>query len=83
MKAPNGKTNLNEPAPAAKAVRPQKVADTLGHGGGRFTPGILPAGGFQGMWVFDGTKDYKNSPTTDAPNMLKCGPRARPGRKVY
>jgi len=36
-----------------------------------FTPGKAPVGGFQSMWVFDGTKDFKNSPTT------------KPGKKVY
>jgi hypothetical protein len=71
MKKQNSTENLNEPAYMAKAIKPQSVRNTLGLGGGRFTPGKAPEGGFQSMWVFDGTKDYKNSPTT------------KPGKKVY
>jgi len=52
-------------------VRPQKPRDGYGYGGGRFEPGKAPLGGFQSMWVFDDTRDYKNSPTT------------KPGKKVY
>lgn len=52
-------------------VRPQRPRDGYGYGGGRFEPGKAPIGGFQSMWVFDGTKDFKNSPTT------------KPGKKVY
>lgn len=63
MKDQGNKKNLNEPAYMAKAVKPQTVRNTLGLGGGRFTPGKCPPG-FQGMWVFDGTNDYKNSPTS-------------------
>lgn len=83
MKAPNGKTNLNVPAMPAKAVKPQTVKNTLGRGGGYFEPGTLPAGGFQGVWCFDGKKrDFKNSPTTDGANIFHAS-SGRPGRKVY
>jgi hypothetical protein len=64
MKDRNGIKNLNEPAWMARSVKPQTVRNTLGLGGGRCGYGKLPQGGFQGMWVFDDTEDYKNSPTT-------------------
>ena len=70
MKKPNSTQNLNEPAYMAKPVKPQSVRNVMGLGGGRFTPGKAPAG-YTSMWVFDGTADYKNSPTT------------KPGKKVY
>jgi len=68
VKKENSNKNLNEPAWPAKAVKPQTVRNTLGHGGGRFTPGIMQP--FQPMWVFDGTKDYKNSPTGKPDKMV-------------
>jgi hypothetical protein len=72
MKDLGGKKNLNEPAMGAKSIKPQTMKNTLGRGGGYFTPGVMPAGGFQSMWCFGDNKgDYKNSPTT------------RPGKKVY
>ena len=46
-------------------IRPQKPKDGFGFGGGTFTPGKAPAGGFQSVWNFsDRPNDYKNSPTT-------------------
>ena len=63
MKDQSGK-NLNEPAYMAKAVKPQTVRNTFGLGGGTFTPGRAPSGGFQAVWNFGpDSKDYKNSPT--------------------
>ena len=63
MKDQSGK-NLNEPSYMAKAVKPQTVRNTFGLGGGTFTPGRAPAGGFQAVWNFGpDSKDYKNSPT--------------------
>ena len=48
----------------AIAVRPQKPKDAFGFGGGTFTPGRAPFGGFQAVWNFDGNpKNYKSSPT--------------------
>ena len=71
MKDQSGK-NLNEPAYMAKAVKPQTVRNTFGLGGGTFTPGRMPSGGFQSVWNFGpDPKDYKNSPT------------GKPDRKVY
>lgn len=64
MKDSSDKKNLNEPAYMAKAVKPQSVRNTMGLGGGRFKPGTVPPGGFQGMWYFGEGQDYKNSPTT-------------------
>jgi len=64
MKNSDGKTNLNEPARMARAVKPQTVKNTLGLGGGYFEPGKVPAGGFQAVWCFGKKGDYKNSPTT-------------------
>ena len=62
MKDQSGK-NLNEPSYMAKAVKPQTVRNTFGLGGGTFTPGRAPAGGFQAVWNFGpDPKDYKNSP---------------------
>jgi len=47
------------------AVRPQKPRDGMGFGGGTFTPGRAPAGGFQAVWNFGpDPKDYKNSPVS-------------------
>ena len=64
MKDQSGK-NLNEPAYMAKAVKPQTVRNTFGLGGGTFTPGRAPAGGFQAVWNFGpDSKDYKNSPVS-------------------
>jgi|APGre2960657373_1045057.scaffolds.fasta_scaffold44386_3 hypothetical protein len=59
-------SNINEGGPSfgGVAVKPQSVKNTLGRGGGHFTPGFLPLGGFQGMWVFTDSEDTKNSPTT-------------------
>ena len=63
MKDQSGK-NLNEPSYMAKAVKPQTVRNTFGLGGGTFTPGRAPSGGFQAVWNFGpDSKDYKNSPT--------------------
>ena len=63
MKDQSGK-NLNEPSYMAKDVKPQTVRNTFGLGGGTFTPGRAPAGGFQAVWNFGpDSKDYKNSPT--------------------
>ena len=63
MKDQSGK-NLNEPAYMAKAVKPQTVRNTFGLGGGTFTPGRAPSGGFQAVWnCGPDSKDYKNSPT--------------------
>jgi len=71
MKDQSGK-NLNEPAYMAKAIKPQTVRNTFGLGGGTFTPGTAPRGGYQAVWNFsDRPNDYKNSPTT------------KPGGKVY
>lgn len=56
---------------AAVPVRPQKIKDSMGHGGGTFTPGVAPAGGFQSVWNFSNCPtDYKNSPSTK-PNKSK------------
>ena len=56
----------------AMPVRPQKPKDGFGFGGGTFTPGRAPEGGYQAVWNFsDRPNDYKNSPTT------------KPGLKVY
>ena len=64
MKDQSGK-NLNEPSYMAKAVKPQTVRNTFGLGGGTFTPGRAPAGGFQAVWTFGpDPKDYKNSPVS-------------------
>lgn len=64
MKDRNNK-NLNEPAWPAKAIKPQSTRNILGHGGGTFTPGKAPAGGFQAVWNFSGRPDdYKNSPVS-------------------
>jgi len=66
--------NLLDPSSgqAATPVRPQKPKDGYGFGGGTFTPGTAPRGGFQAVWNFsDRPNDYKNSPTT------------KPGGKVY
>ena len=50
---------------AAMPVRPQKPKDGFGFGGGTFTPGRAPAGGFQAVWNFGpDPKDYKNSPVS-------------------
>jgi hypothetical protein len=74
------KTNKNTGKPsftmesglAAVPTRPQKPKDGFGFGGGTFTPGKYPIGGFQAVWNFSGRdKDYKNSPTT------------KPDKKVY
>lgn len=49
----------------AMPIRPQKIKDAMGHGGGTFTPGRMPIGGFQAVWNFSGRpNDYKNSPST-------------------
>lgn len=57
--------NLNEPAYPGKAIKPQTVKNTMGRGGGTFTPGQMPAGGFQAVWNFSGRPDdYKNSPVS-------------------
>ena len=46
-------------------VRPQKPRDGYGYGGGTFTPGKMPLGGFQSVWNFSGRPDdYKNSPVS-------------------
>jgi len=46
-------------------VRPQKPRDGYGYGGGTFTPGKAPMGGFQAVWNFSGRPDdYKNSPVS-------------------
>ena len=64
MKDQSGK-NLNEPSYMAKAVKHQTVRNTFGLGGGTFTPGRAPAGGFQAVWNFGpDPKDYKNSPVS-------------------
>lgn len=47
-----------------KPIRPQIPQDTYGLGGGYFTPGKVPAGGFNSMWCFNGSHDPKKSPTT-------------------
>lgn len=58
-------TNLNIPARGARSVKPQTPKTVLGRGGGYFTPGVAPAGGYQSMWCYGENKgDYKNSPTT-------------------
>ena len=57
--------NLNAPAWPAKAVKPQTIKNTYGHGGGTFTPGKAPVGGFQAVWNFSNRPgDFKNSPTS-------------------
>lgn len=46
-------------------TRPQKPRDGYGFGGGMFTPGVAPYGGYQAIWNFNGKKDdYKNSPVS-------------------
>lgn len=46
-------------------IRPQKPRDGYGYGGGTFTPGKAPMGGFQAVWNFSGRPDdYKNSPVS-------------------
>lgn len=48
---------------SGKAIKPQTIRNTLGRGGGTFTPGKAPSGGFQAIWNFSGRdNDYKNSP---------------------
>jgi hypothetical protein len=47
-----------------KPIRPQIPQDTYGLGGGYFTPGKVPAGGFNSMWCFDGSHNPKKSPTS-------------------
>lgn len=53
-----------------EAYRAAVPSDDYGLGGGYWQSGKPPAGGFQGMWCFDGSHDPKKSPTT------------RPGKKV-
>ena len=70
----NVQSNYLDPAEGYAAVptRPQKPKDGFGFGGGTFTPGRAPEGGYQAVWNFsDRPNDYKNSPTT------------KPGGKVY
>ena len=72
MKEKGSNKNLNEPAMGAIATKPQTIKNTYGRGGGTFTPGTAPAGGYQAVWNFSGdSSDTKNSPTT------------KPGGKVY
>lgn len=64
MKDQSGK-NLNEPAFMAQATKPQSMKNVMGMGGGTFTPGTAPRGGFQAVWNFGpDPKDYKNSPVS-------------------
>ena len=70
MKDQSGKNtsyNMFDPASgrAAMPVRPQKPKDGFGFGGGTFTPGRMPSGGYQAVWNFGpDPKDYKNSPVS-------------------
>ena len=65
MKEDNSTKNLNEPAWPAKAVKPQSVKNTMGHGHNSYTPGRAPMGGFTGVWDYSGRpNDTKNSPTS-------------------
>ena len=57
--------NLNEPAWPAKAIKPQSVKDTMGHGQNSFTPGKSPLGGFTAVWDYSNRPgDTKNSPVS-------------------
>ena len=70
----NVQSTPNDAQTGAIAVptRPQKPKDGFGFGGGTFTPGRAPEGGYQAVWNFsDRPNDYKNSPST------------KPGLKVY
>jgi hypothetical protein len=72
VKEKGSNKNLNEPAMGAIATKPQTVKNTYGRGGGTFTPGTAPAGGYQAVWNFgDDRSDTKNSPIS------------KPGLKVY
>lgn len=60
----DGSRNI-ETGIVTQPVRPQKPKDSMGFGGGTFTPGHAPFGGFQAVWNFSGDpKNYKNSPTS-------------------
>ena len=66
LKNKNSATDPRFPMLGAHSVpvRPQKPRDGYGYGGGTFTPGKAPLGGFQAVWNFsDRPTDYKNSPT--------------------
>ena len=72
MKEKGSNKNLNEPSYMAMATKPQSMKNVMGLGGGTFTPGRAPEGGYQAVWNFGpDPKDYKNSPVS------------KPGEKVY
>ena len=64
MKDASGKnTRMGQVNP--QPIRPQKPVDGTSGGGGTFTPGMAPKGGFQGVWNFGPNRgDTKNSPTS-------------------
>lgn len=47
----------------ASPTRPQTPADATTGGEPYYKSGVLPKGGFQAQWCFDGSTDRKKSPT--------------------